>query len=640
MNQGAEVEFCWPDWQTVRLIGKGSFGSVYEIQRTSFGKTEQSALKVITIPQSQSDLQAYLNDGMDEDSATAYFHSCVEEIVEEFALMAKLKGNSNIVSYEDHMVVEHSDGIGWDILIRMELLTPLPVYIREHPMDEQAIVQLGIDICKALTLCQINHIIHRDIKPDNIFLSPYGDYKLGDFGIAKTMERTSGGTKIGTPRYMAPEVYNNKPYNASADLYSLGLVLYWALNGRRIPFSPPFPEMPTVRQQNEALARRFRGEAIPAPRDGSEALQKIVLHACAFNPQQRFSSAEEMRIRLLELLQVQLGVKPVQNIESTEVPIAVETETSTMGAIPILEQQMPCAVTETPATLAAVQLQEQMLSEPVQPEKKPWLTGKRKKLLVAAAVLLVIGGLTAWRWNAYTSEQAHKAAEQAAAEAAARVEAERVVERNLSIFLAAETLEMKRDESEHLDFQIEQETVRGNGDRSTESLQADDLTAAEQLSFSVENSTIAEIDETGLITARKAGETTITVVCTADGQEQDQKTIALKVLPLVEEWRVEGYEAAAPHKEYACLYWDGEKTDQWKYTGKTKPAVASSSSKSVKPSGGGSTSSSKSSSGGSTYTPPSYDDNTPSTTPSKSEDQIYIPPNDPSNKPSDITTNY
>ena len=124
---------------------------------------------------------------MSVSQAEAYFHGIVEELMHEFSIMFKLKGTANIVSCEDLRVLEHPDGIGWDILIRMELLHPLLPYVYEHPMARRDIIRLGIDICKALELCQRYNVIHRDIKPENIFISDNGDYKLGDFGIARTM---------------------------------------------------------------------------------------------------------------------------------------------------------------------------------------------------------------------------------------------------------------------------------------------------------------------------------------------------------------------------------------------------------------------------------------------------------------------
>lgn len=140
--------------------------------------------------------------------------------------MAGMKGHKNIVLCEDVRFVQHDDAIGWDISIKMELLTP----ILKLPIDsfsESEVIRMGIDICSALEACKKEHIIHRDIKPQNIFISKDGDYKLGDYGIAKVAEKTVGGTKAGTYKYMAPEVYNNQPYGHTADIYSLGMVLFW-----------------------------------------------------------------------------------------------------------------------------------------------------------------------------------------------------------------------------------------------------------------------------------------------------------------------------------------------------------------------------------------------------------------------------
>lgn len=121
-------------------------------------------------------------DGFDEDTITGIFTSQVKRIVEEFRLMAQFTGNSNIVSYEDHMIVPHEDGKGWDILIRMELLEALPRYCSRAVLTEEETIKLGIGICRALELCQKQNIIHRNIKPQNIFVNRFGDYKLGDFG--------------------------------------------------------------------------------------------------------------------------------------------------------------------------------------------------------------------------------------------------------------------------------------------------------------------------------------------------------------------------------------------------------------------------------------------------------------------------
>ena len=290
-------------WTICRKLGQGSYGAVYEIQQEDFGNVYKAALKVITVPQNETEIQSVLAEGMTLPQAEKYFYSVVEDIVRESAIMSRLKGTGNIVSYEDHTVIRHSDGIGWDILIRMELLHPLLLYVYQHPMARRDIIKLGIDICKALELCQRYNIIHRDIKPENIFISDNGDYKLGDFGIARTIERTTSGlSKKGTYSYMAPEVYAGREYGFSVDTYSLGLVLYRMLNKNRGPFLPQPPEAITFSSREQALVRRISGEPLPCPFYGEGRLGEIVLKACAFDPKERYSSPQQLRQELEAIL--------------------------------------------------------------------------------------------------------------------------------------------------------------------------------------------------------------------------------------------------------------------------------------------------------------------------------------------------
>lgn len=304
MNEFSNVS--WPGWEVVRKIGNGSFGSVYEIQRDVFGDVERAALKVITIPQSRSDIDELLNEGYDEASVTERFRGYLQDIAREYSLMAKMKGHTNVVYCDDIRYVQHDDGIGWDIYIKMELLTPM-MNTLSNDIPEETAVRVGMDICSALVLCRQQNIVHRDIKPQNIFVSANGEYKLGDFGIAKTAEKTTGGTKIGTYKYMAPEVYNNQPYGAAADIYSLGIVLYWLLNCRRTPFLPLPPQTPSASIEEDARRRRFAGEPIPAPAHGSPELQAIVMKACAYNMRDRYSTPDEM---LADLKALASGKKP------------------------------------------------------------------------------------------------------------------------------------------------------------------------------------------------------------------------------------------------------------------------------------------------------------------------------------------
>ncbi len=291
------------NWKLIRLLGEGSFGKVYEAHRDEFGTTYKAAIKIITIPYSQSEIISARAEGMDDESIRNYFQEMVAEVVQEFALMSKLKGTAHIVSYEDHAVIPHEGSIGWDILIRMELLTPMLNYVSEHQLSQRAIVKMGIDICKALELCQRNNIIHRDIKPENMFISGVGDFKLGDFGVARTLEKTTGGlSKKGTYTYMSPEVYREDAYGQNVDIYSLGIVMYRLLNNNRSPFLPMPPHNISHSDRELALIRRMSGEALPKPANANGRLAEIVLKACAYDPKERYASASQMRRELESLI--------------------------------------------------------------------------------------------------------------------------------------------------------------------------------------------------------------------------------------------------------------------------------------------------------------------------------------------------
>ncbi len=287
-------------WYIVKELGSGAFGTVFEVERRDFSQAK-SALKVITIPSSPNEVNSYREDNydLDEQSISSYFYGFVEEFTDEFKLMTKLRGNSNIVSIEDYDVVEHKDEIGWDIFIRMELLTPMNKYFRDHELSQRDIIKLGIDICKALEVCQKYKIIHRDIKPSNIFVSDTGEFKLGDFGIARTLEKTSSGlSKKGTYTYMAPEVHVGGEYGSNVDIYSLGIVMYKLLNNN----FEPFRTQRTHNDEEESLIRRLKGEKIPKPANADGRLAEIVLKACSFNPNERYESPLRMREELENIL--------------------------------------------------------------------------------------------------------------------------------------------------------------------------------------------------------------------------------------------------------------------------------------------------------------------------------------------------
>ena len=294
----------WPEWELIEKIGEGSFGKVYKAKRTERGRSFYSAIKIISIPASKGELDSVRSEMNNEQSTREYFRNLVEDCIQEIYTMEHFCGNSQVVSFEDFKVVEYLDEIGWDISIRMEYLTSFMDYCTGKELTEKEVIKLGCDLAMALIYCRKLNIIHRDVKPENIFVSRFGDFKLGDFGIAREQAHTmSNMSKKGTYSYMAPEIYKGEKYDSSIDIYSLGIVLYKLMNQNRLPFLSLDKQLITYRDKETALARRMAGEKMPAPVNASAAFSHIILKACAYEPGKRYRKPEDM-LRDLEKLRL------------------------------------------------------------------------------------------------------------------------------------------------------------------------------------------------------------------------------------------------------------------------------------------------------------------------------------------------
>ena len=304
----------YQNWKPVRTLGSDSYGTVYEIARDDgFGMVDHAALKVLSIPAAPEDFDALVAEGRTPEEVTALFHRQVETIARQLMAIDTISDDPNLLRCEDHVIRAHPDGHGWDIYVRTELLPSLPDYLRNHPHGEADIIRLGAGLCSALETCHRRGIVHGDIKPRNVFVgggnfNEQVTYKLGDFGMAQFSAVDN------TNDFMAPEVLCGAEVSPASDLYSVGMVLYWALNERRIPFVPLPPT--AVEASDLAIAReqRLRGDPLPEPLHGSQALKNVVMRACADDPAQRYASVEEFRAALLAVARRTAAAQPQQPV--------------------------------------------------------------------------------------------------------------------------------------------------------------------------------------------------------------------------------------------------------------------------------------------------------------------------------------
>lgn len=284
------------NWNIQAIIGEGSSGTVYEI---SDNCGNRGALKIISISNVDDDSSSLLAFNSDSDRAEAYIDEMTVDIIDEVKILHSLCGKKGIVGCREYGMLETKDEEGTLrlILIRMDLLQSLNKIMRSDKTEftPKDVVKMGIDLCSALIECRKQNIIHRDIKPANIFVTQSGEYQLGDFGSAKLLEHTMMASRKGTLAYIAPEIASGQSYNATVDLYSLGIVMYQLLNNRRLPFLEEnfkFSDMET------AIEKRLNGALLSPPCNADERLGQIICKMCAYSPKERYASAEECKTDL------------------------------------------------------------------------------------------------------------------------------------------------------------------------------------------------------------------------------------------------------------------------------------------------------------------------------------------------------
>ena len=301
MDNSLNQTELWPGWETVCLLGRGNSGSVYEIRKPLGDGWEYAAARQIPIPMDPEEIQELLDNGRTQEQIDEMLEERLHSVIENYRRMLRLKDCKNLVQYDDLRFSAREDAPGWDIIIRMELLHPLGQSLHPRLAEEQAI-WLGVDLCRALTFCHAQNELHRNIRARSVFVGEDGSCKLGKFQpLGAAGENAPARTGYRDNNCMAPELSRGEPYSPATDQYSLGMLLYWILNERRFPFLPLPPAIPTLEQRFCALGERLAGKAFPGPAHGSEALKRIVMRACAFDPKERYADVSEMLRDLEEL---------------------------------------------------------------------------------------------------------------------------------------------------------------------------------------------------------------------------------------------------------------------------------------------------------------------------------------------------
>jgi len=248
-------------------IGRGAMGAVYVAEDERNGR--RVAIKLL------------MSDLADDPGTRARF-------VREARVTAALH-HPNIVR-----VLDFGEDQGWPF-IAMELLrgAALPAFLATpRPLDTK--LDLLRQMCDGLSAAHARGIVHRDVKPTNVFIQDDGTVTLLDFGIARIprSQLTAGGSVVGTPEYMSPEQAAGDAVDARSDVFSAGAVAYFALSGRA-PFAAP--ELPQVID-----GVKHRDPVALTDADAPSAVRRVVARALAKAPAERYPHAAAMLADLVD----------------------------------------------------------------------------------------------------------------------------------------------------------------------------------------------------------------------------------------------------------------------------------------------------------------------------------------------------
>lgn len=293
------IKQLWPEWNVDGIVGEGTYGIVYAISLTDEVRTTRSLVKLIPFPRTDVEMTSMMTRFSSDDAVRLYFKNALDVYKAKMKMLEPFRLNPALVRVDEYRIQERHDMPGWFLAIRMAPSTSLSDSLKGTNLSEKQVIQMGIDICKAIEILASCGVVHGNIKPENIFVSKDGRYKLGDHVINQMMDQVKVSlSKKKTPSFLAPEVYKENAYDTTADIYSLGLVMYRCMNKGRLPFMDLEAQTMTFAQKRAAMDQRFNGEELPAPVEASEALGHIIRKACQFDADKRYQSATELKEKL------------------------------------------------------------------------------------------------------------------------------------------------------------------------------------------------------------------------------------------------------------------------------------------------------------------------------------------------------
>ena len=252
---------------------------------------EKYIVKIISVPAAQTQMDAMLLAGAYKDMAGAmdYFKGVADDVEKEAEFLQKLSKLEGFLPYDGWQTVPiKRRRLGYEVYLVSPYKHSLAKYIRRNPVTHLEAINLGLDLCSALSVCRQAGCLYVDLKPTNIFLTEKKSYRIGDLGFIPldTLRYTSLPDKYRSP-YSPPELHDAMAtLNETADTYAVGMILYQLYNDGSLPFKGKAPD-----------------EALPSPVNADYEIAEIIMKAIDPDPAKRWQEPKELGKALAAYMQ-------------------------------------------------------------------------------------------------------------------------------------------------------------------------------------------------------------------------------------------------------------------------------------------------------------------------------------------------
>lgn len=267
-------------------------------------------VKIITIPATQTQMDALLLAGAYKDPADAmeYYRTIGEDVQKEAEFLKQLSQQEGFLPYESwQMAPITRKRLGYQVYLVGSYKRSLEKYLRQSPVTQLEAMNLGLDLCAALTACRQAGSVYVALKPANIFVSEKKQYRIGDLGFISldAMSYTALPKKYQSA-YTPPELFDPMAaLNLTTDTYAVGMILYQLYNDGHLPFRGKAPE-----------------EGLPSPANADYELAEIIMKAISPDPDARWNDPAELGKALVSYMQR----NSVNDVPITKiVPLEAET---------------------------------------------------------------------------------------------------------------------------------------------------------------------------------------------------------------------------------------------------------------------------------------------------------------------------